>query len=702
MLRAKSGALRNSVKSLAEFSFIDAPHACRPRSATVARADDDAKSPPSSTDNAVAEAGRAWFTFDDLESGGSLHLGGLEASFAAVAAAWEASAPSGGYDGIFGFSQGAAVVAALALAQAYNAVQATTAGAATPPPLSPRAQALAAAARPVAFRCCVMVSGFVPNDASLLELAAQLPLPLALPSLHVYGTRDVLVSPVASAGAHCLDPSEALAAAVTAASSGRAAAATKTCADSASAAAAEGEVPSAPVVPAVPAPPRHKRMLVTLPGAGPLFSPAKAVAAVHGGGHLVPTDAAVRSSFKAFLASVTVGSASAASVPAAASVGDGASSGGGGSGGSSTDGAPAAAKSGKAPKTAKSGKAPKATAAAGGRAGGGGGSDSPGGVGRRRVVLMLHGFTQDAALFEHRCSNLARKVLKPLGLEPRYLDAPFACPSIYAAADRDRPAVAAAAVHAANLAAATAVASEAPSVSPTEASSGAPLEAPSAGSLQRAWFVPGEMTAAVRPANSAVWVGWEEALAGIEASIASREGDAVVGVVGFSQGALMAAMLLAKASAGGSPATRNQLRFALLICSGDAHDPAAATLMATGSSGSSGGSGNEGEPEQPSEASPSKVPLLGAPPLVLCVCGDADPLVTMADCRTLADRLAARLGQHTVCEAATAAVPWDGGGGAPAEGRVAFLTVSGGHGLPPNRDMASIKSFVACALRAGY
>jgi hypothetical protein len=213
-----------------------------------------------------------------------------------------------------------------------------------------------------------------------------------------------------------------------------------------------------------------------------------------------------------------------------------------------------------------------------------------------------------------------------------------------------------------------------------------------------------------------------------------------VGVVGFSQGALMAALLVAQ----GHPSS--SLRFALLVCSGDAHDAAAVAHMSTGGGGGGGGgatrlAGADGRDGAGGGRRPCGA--LGAMS-VLSVIGDADPLVSVADCRALADRLAARLAQNAggaaageeaaaaaaggaaggaveeigdravpVSATVAAAVAWQGAvttgaaagitagtAAGTAGGRASFLVVSGGHGLPPNRDMASIKAFVAQAMKS--
>jgi predicted esterase len=165
-LRAKSGGLRRPVNAFAEFHFIDGPQAADRRNA-----------PPDGNDS-----GRGWFTFEALETGASPHLEGLEASLAAVAAAVDGDG-AGAFDGVLGFSQGAALVAALAIVQAYRH---TFLDGCIAPPLSAVAAALVKAAPRSPFGAFVFVSGFLPNDAGLLELCAALQQHGRLP-LHTAG-----------------------------------------------------------------------------------------------------------------------------------------------------------------------------------------------------------------------------------------------------------------------------------------------------------------------------------------------------------------------------------------------------------------------------------------------------------------------------------------------------------------------------------
>jgi hypothetical protein len=196
LLRKKSGALRSFVKASAEFDFLDAPHAVLAREGA-----DDAEGGAEGGEGESAGP-RGWFLFDDFEAGGSLSLRGLAGSLAAVSAKFAADGP---YDGLFGFSQGGALVAALALTTRFHLLAPGAAADPAAAGLSPAAAEVLAAAAAVRFQFAVVVSGFLPNDSALLELEALLlarGLP-ALPvqgvrSLHVLGRGDLLVPPEAS------------------------------------------------------------------------------------------------------------------------------------------------------------------------------------------------------------------------------------------------------------------------------------------------------------------------------------------------------------------------------------------------------------------------------------------------------------------------------------------------------------------------
>ena len=710
-LRAKSGALRRPVNALAEFHFIDGPHAVD--SLSSGEAEDDGSSSTSSS-SSISTAGRSntrgWFRFDALEAGGSAHLGGLCESLEVVASAVEAANLSGvTFDGVLGFSQGAALANALAIVQAYRSAflddsRSSGDGDSSTPMLSSEAAALVAATPKMAFGAFVIVSGFLPNDAGLLELCAALQrkqkqskasvgvaadsatntmLPLTTPSFHAYGATDALVPPAASAAVHA---SAAVGSKISCNSSNIA------------------------VETALGSMPHHKRMLPALPRSVkdgdedgnshnansseaqgvPLFGGSACAVAIHGGGHLVPTDKAANAAFKQFVADFHAQRLGSSPLPS----------------GRSANVASAKASKGKGPAAnSKSSKAPKHES--GSSAAGADGSNDP--IAPIKYVVMLHGFTQSGKLFEQRSANFVKKVLKPLGLVPVYPDAPMLCPALYVAADRND--------------------SDAKKTSKQSAEG-------ETRDVQRAWFVPKEMDPQVRPSKSTHWEGWQDSLEGLRPLLAG-----VVGVVGFSQGALMAALALAQPRSPTNPstslpppssspsreehlppapsvssvgvevpqATPSELRFGILLCSGDAHDPSAIEFL-----------------EQRRIAVDSRPQKATR---VLCISGQDDPLVSTEDCRALAHRLAhngsvrgllgdnGKNSSEKNSETSTNGIQCEELGrtsgekssalddgpaynteGAPSSALVSFLSVAGGHGMPPGRDMASIKAFVADSL----
>jgi len=154
--------LRKALKGVAELVFTDAPHSAAgafPESA--AESCDAGAGPPPDP--------RGWWTAGELaeEAGGWVRPSvsrcavGWPESLAVLRAAM---AELGPFDGVLGFSQGAA------------------------------AAALLLAAEPASFRCAILVSGFVAMDPALadaLEGAGKLPHSV----LSVSGQADALVAP---------------------------------------------------------------------------------------------------------------------------------------------------------------------------------------------------------------------------------------------------------------------------------------------------------------------------------------------------------------------------------------------------------------------------------------------------------------------------------------------------------------------------
>lgn len=125
-----------------------------------------------------ASGGRSWW--NAVESGDADGAGnakryeGWRETRAWAVAFFEKSAP---IDGVFGFSQGAALAALLVGLRAPDGVP--------------------SAERPLHFACAMLVSGFVSRDpahAALYQSRAS----FALPSLHILGRTDRIVPPEAS------------------------------------------------------------------------------------------------------------------------------------------------------------------------------------------------------------------------------------------------------------------------------------------------------------------------------------------------------------------------------------------------------------------------------------------------------------------------------------------------------------------------
>ncbi|XP_030818767.1 esterase OVCA2 [Camarhynchus parvulus] len=160
-LRQRTGALRKALRGRAELVAIDAPH----RLPTSAEDDPDGDDPP-----------RGWWfsgpgTFEAGEAAAA--PAGLEESLSAVAAAL---AEHGPFDGLLGFSQGAALAAMVCALRARG---------------DPRF--------PVAF--AVLVAAFASRAPAHGHFYRE---PIALPSLHVVGDTDaVIAAPLSRELAQC-------------------------------------------------------------------------------------------------------------------------------------------------------------------------------------------------------------------------------------------------------------------------------------------------------------------------------------------------------------------------------------------------------------------------------------------------------------------------------------------------------------------
>jgi hypothetical protein len=224
-------------------------------------------------------------------------------------------------------------------------------------------------------------------------------------------------------------------------------------------------------------------------------------------------------------------------------------------------------------------------------------------------VLCLHGYVQNASIFRQRTGSL-RKALSSRVKEFVFIDAP----------------------HDARGAFPEGV---------SEAERGEPQQPPSEGDDVRGWWTSGENVDAaatpgqwVRPSQSRRAVGMDESLALLVDTLV-KEGP-FDGILGFSQGAAMGALLLAHVQQalqnGGSLSGLTLPRFAILVAGFVPMDDRLQSLMKNSS-------------------------VIASGVAVLCVSGTEDALVPPARVQTLADCFG---------------------------GRVQVFSHPGGHGIPSN------------------
>jgi ribosome-binding ATPase YchF (GTP1/OBG family) len=181
LFHGRLAPLRRRCGALADFVFLDAPHALPPAAAGDANAPASAAAAASASSSALREwwphlsgAGDGDFACDSDAAHASAAAGWPEAR-AAIAAAW---AERGPFDALLGFSQGAAA----AYLCARDAAEHDDAKTSTPFP---------------GLRCAVFVSGYAPRTAA--PSGAQPHALLRLPSLHVFSAAgDASVAPAAS------------------------------------------------------------------------------------------------------------------------------------------------------------------------------------------------------------------------------------------------------------------------------------------------------------------------------------------------------------------------------------------------------------------------------------------------------------------------------------------------------------------------
>jgi hypothetical protein len=156
---AHTARLQNVLQTEAHTTLhtIDAPHTVPPRTDMPLRPD---------------EKPRAWFTPTRLHDGSWRYDGVHDAADAVWRAQASADADEQPYDGLIGFSQGAALGHYIAATQASQA-------------------------RATPFRFFMLFGGFPfrPSEPSDVVRAASHDEPLLLPSLHAFGERDTIVKP---------------------------------------------------------------------------------------------------------------------------------------------------------------------------------------------------------------------------------------------------------------------------------------------------------------------------------------------------------------------------------------------------------------------------------------------------------------------------------------------------------------------------
>lgn len=162
--REKTGALRKLLKKQVELVYLSAPHGVRQGCSEEAPEKEDGSAPGPGGD----EDSRGWW-FSDVQARSFSAQQQCEESLGldeSVAVVREAVQVQGPFDGILGFSQGAAFVAILCSLQEQK--------------LEPE----------FSFRFAVLVAGF---RSACLEHLKFYSAPLRIPSLHVFGLEDRVI-----------------------------------------------------------------------------------------------------------------------------------------------------------------------------------------------------------------------------------------------------------------------------------------------------------------------------------------------------------------------------------------------------------------------------------------------------------------------------------------------------------------------------
>lgn len=173
VFRSKTGSFRRQLRDVAELEFLDAPFEVPDTALPAAQG---ALAPPPSGERdppPPSESCRTWWLFDGTKEG-PITYSGFDVAYRAICDAL--SGPQGPFDGVLGFSQGAAVAAAFL--QRYVRETDEKAGTVSSP-----------------LRFAILISGFPPRDEQLFP---SRPLPenvTPIPAAVLLGKVDTIIAP---------------------------------------------------------------------------------------------------------------------------------------------------------------------------------------------------------------------------------------------------------------------------------------------------------------------------------------------------------------------------------------------------------------------------------------------------------------------------------------------------------------------------
>ncbi|KAM0793506.1 hypothetical protein ACM66B_000945 [Microbotryomycetes sp. NB124-2] len=172
ILSGKMGAIRRALKDTAELVYIDPTHVLHLPTNSSADFDSTASPNPQTPE----ETARAWWFAEQREE--SRHFLKLDETILYLRMMLEQHGP---FDGVWGFSQGAACAAILtALVEDPSLHSAFSASSIVPGSSWP----------PKPFKFAILSSGFLPLDPRTQKLFDE---PLQTPSLHILGRGDTIV-----------------------------------------------------------------------------------------------------------------------------------------------------------------------------------------------------------------------------------------------------------------------------------------------------------------------------------------------------------------------------------------------------------------------------------------------------------------------------------------------------------------------------